>query len=637
MACQRYVTYLRDFAAFTVWYLCATAASSFEGPSTRNPDALFPVGPFTYSHDVYQATVEKFEEAARQTRSLVELHGSEKQPAKGELQAVCQAQTLVSQAARLAAVLRIYCEPASVDVGLRINEISARLEAVRKAIVEDPKNIALVKSLEAKWLKQSKSLHKRIPEAERLAQQGRWHESAELLYELYDTLLPLGLCFALQTRTAGIQPIGVALEVAEPPHLKLLREEADGAIQQELTALVSEVEAAATEIESALQAAAQGNKSSLQGRELSGPELVSAAVDRFRQVQGTALKARALAWRWQAGRDRDVPEISRLETALRPLSRNIVKECCSLVEASAASVASADVPALHQSYVAALTPLWEMEIAARPTTAPKPAAGPAATSKPGEKDIRPPGAANSVASDTAATERALNALLAKAPDYAAEVQAYGRITGNILRWRERSSSAQARQRGLKDLPVGAELDRLETEMRQKLAEQNEGASRDPWRLPNPTPALLADTFSKLVERTAMADHVSSSPIDDPSAVSRYEPRRYARLSRRPDLQSLAAELRSTLWINASAPALTLETSAAVASADAGQCEQVGGVVESIGLESPATRWEYAGGDGMPLGLLPFDLRPRFFLDDYLACIELRPQWFRHRYGFVEAK
>jgi hypothetical protein len=102
---------------------------------------------------------------------------------------------------------------------------------------------------------------------------------------------------------------------------------------------------------------------------------------------------------------------------------------------------------------------------------------------------------------------------------------------------------------------------------------------------------------------------------------------------------LAAELKKILWVSDVAPPLTLDACIAITSAERGSCDRVGGALEAFELESLMTRFATVGPDEWGLvGWTPPSLEStrRIFLDDYLVSVDLKPGWFQHRYGFVEA-
>ncbi|HVC94848.1 MAG TPA: hypothetical protein VND64_14210 [Pirellulales bacterium] len=612
------------------FYLAALAIAS-EGPSTRGPENLLPVGPFEFSHKAYQRAAAKYQEAADRAKAVLygqsadnskkdDASEEDEVPKKGKprkkgdsskkdasqkggsrLLAIGQAHTSVVQAQREVRVLGIFGEPAAVDLQFRLKQWQGRLDQLRKTLLNDAKTAELVQKSVPKWLADAESLRrKKIPKAQQLAEKGRWQDACEELYELGDELRPRLFWYDGQVFLAGFKPIVDTLLPIEPEHLRLLREHSDEAIEQLLADAVSGLQIGVQEIEGALRSAQEGGRGRIGGKELGGPELLSAVAASSRRLCVAIYQARSLCWRWHAGHEKPSPHQPVVEQACGKLASAIAEGSRRLIEADAARTQPADVAALYQRYLQALASL---------------AAG---------------DATGSLASDT---RQALEKLAAGSPPFAAEVAAYARVTGEVLRWRERFASARAAHAG-GYVDLDSALKKVHEQPRNR---PKDAPSIEPWRLGMAAPEFIQGASAKLVPLKVSVIGVLAPSGQVGPAFSRYRNRAYARIAPGPDLRNLAAELRSDLWVSAAAPPLTLDALIAIDTAERGDCERAGGAVESLELQALATRFAAVGEDDrgvVGLGPLPAESKPRTYLEDYLFAVDVKPVWFLHRYGFV---
>ena len=151
------------------------------------------------------------------------------------------------------------------------------------------------------------------------------------------------------------------------------------------------------------------------------------------------------------------------------------------------------------------------------------------------------------------------------------------------------------------------------------------------------PDLIADAKTKVVGQEVTFDNVTV--LADGGGVSMYDNRHYARLSPSVDLSPTVAELKQCLFAQDGSPPLTLEAYTALATAEHGDCEQVGGRIEGFELEAMLTR--FAGLSDTDSGLVTLGSLPSEGIEtplrQLLVAFAVKPAWARHRYGFVETK
>ncbi len=531
------------------WYpaaLCYTCLAAFaagaQGPSTREPEDLLRAGPFEFSHEAYQRAAAKYQEAAQRSKAV--LYGqsgdqskkddeaeddeapkkgkprnkgaaSKKKPSKknnSRLLEIGQAHTSVVQAQREVRVLGIFGEPAAVDLDLRLKVWRERLDELRKTLLNDAKTAETVEKSIPKWLADADSLRrKKIPKAQQLARRGRWQEACDELYELGDELRPRLFWYDGQVFLAGFKPIVDALLPIEPEYLKLLRKQSDEAIEALLADAVSGMQIGVAEIERALAAGAEGGHGHVGGADLGNPELLSAVAASSRRLSVMIYSARSLCWRWHAGHEKPSTHQAAVEEACGKLASAVVDGSRWLIEADAARTQPADVAALYQRYLQALAPL---------------------------------AADDATGSFASGARQALDKLATASPQFAAEVAAYARVTGEILRWHERFASARAAHAG-----GYADLDgALKKVHEQPPIRPKDAPSIEPWRLGMAAPEFVQNLSPKLVSQKVSISGVLGPSGQAGQAFSRYRNRAYARIAPGPDLRNLAAELRSDLWV-----------------------------------------------------------------------------------------
>jgi hypothetical protein len=622
----------------------ASLALGAEGPSTRAPENLFPPGPFEFSHEAYQRAIGKYQEAAQRCKAVLyrqsgdasihddDSHGidgsqeneapkdksrnksaaSKKEPGKkdsakkngNQLLEIGQAHTSVLQAQRETVILGIYGEPAAVDLKLRLAQWQARLEELKKVLLSDAKTAAAVESSIPKWLADAEKLRqKKIPKAQQLAEHGRWREATEELYELGDELRPRLFWYDSRPFLAGFKPIVDTLLSIEQEHLKVLRQQSEEAIKTLLDDAVSGLQSGVSEIEAALRSCQEGGRPAIDGQELAGPELLTALAPRCRRLSVAACRARSVCWRWNAGHEKPSPQQAFIEEACGKLAGAIVDGGRRLIEADAARTQPSEVPALYQRYLQALASL---------------AAG---------------DAAGALASGT---RQPLEKLAAASPEFAADVRTYARVTGEVLRWRERFASARAARLESEYAGLEATLKKFHDDP--PNAHKKDEPSIEAWRLGMAAPEFVQHASQKLVSQKVSVSNIGAPSEQAGLAFSQYRKRTYARIAPAADLRNLAAELRSDLWASAATPPLTLDACIAIHSAESGECELAGGTVQSLEIDSLVTRFATFGDDGLvDLAPLPVESSRRIYLDDYLFSLDVKPAWFMHRYGiaFVE--
>jgi hypothetical protein len=230
----------------------------------------------------------------------------------------------------------------------------------------------------------------------------------------------------------------------------------------------------------------------------------------------------------------------------------------------------------------------------------------------------------------------LQELAAKSATFAAEVNAYRRATGELLRWRARVAAAEAKAMR-SEYPASDEVVQAAAMTPQDgpglITDQSPALGEA--RLRSPAPAAMALLLEKLLARKLTVSKIAA--LDSaPLCVAVYRNRHYATLPRASTEEAIR-RLKADLHVADQLPPLSLAAAAAIASAERGDFAATGGTVEDVFLEGLVPRFATlvpATASLVPLGRLPDESPPDGRrIDHVLLRLVLRPAWVQHRYFF----
>jgi hypothetical protein len=157
----------------------------------------------------------------------------------------------------------------------------------------------------------------------------------------------------------------------------------------------------------------------------------------------------------------------------------------------------------------------------------------------------------------------------------------------------------------------------------------------------PAPPIVSVATARLIGKPAVVLGWTRLPGESKSAIATFRSRVYATCPAPIDLTTPIAELRSALMITDQAPAMSLAAASAVAGAERGNFEAVGGQIAGLYLETLVARFASLPAPAAaiaPLGDLPEGIDPKKpALSQAAMRFELSPKWvnagcFFHRLG-----
>jgi hypothetical protein len=595
---------LARYAAFSICLLwCARAPAA--GPSSDNPEGIFPCGPLPGNQEEYAVAVEAYQRAM-DLMGQVLIANDASGFKKAMLLEVGKAHLAAVQSKRRTRRLELVGEPASFHFESRVGEMHKQLLELRNEILADDAAGKLVAGTRQKWLNEAARLQKSsIPKAEQLAKQEMWDEAAQALYDPIDKLTPQGMWYDPSTQEMGFRPFSQQLSIIEPKLMTMIRDRAIGERHQAIARDMPDFVAIQHDFDAAIQGVAAAGRASIDGQEHAGPALLAAIGTRWSHAQSAAWRTRAHCWGIKQQTGQFPPEMNVLEADHPKFTAAMVLACARLIESDAARAAANEIADLHREYVATLAPLLEFDLG------------------------------RMLASGVG---QSLYMLAAKSPEFAADLAAYARATSDLLRWRERAAEAQSRRYGPDFQASVVPLNEiLRCNSRLPGAGSSSGAKADnflcTWRIPD----LIAEVNPKVVGQKAIFGNVTLLAAGE--AVAIYDNRHYARLAASVDLSTTVAELKQCLFAQDTSPPLTLEAYSALATAEHGCCEQVGGQIEGFELEALMTLFASLKDDDLglvQLGSLSSE-HSEYPSRQLLVAFTVRPAWAQHRYGFVEIK
>lgn len=506
---------------------------------------------------------------------------------------------------RLGQKLSFLAEPAGVDFVLRATSLRNQLETVIAAYKQLPGMEDVLKRAEPSLRREASGKATVILKAERLGAAGKWEQAEEELLQALDSMEPRTVWFSPAIRQQMLGRYDRPLQAVSQKSWETQKARTEQTLAQlrnqekpDLTGLVAELRQATA----AIRATGQAN---VGGRALNGPALVEEFGRRWRTVQLATIRCRALDWARGATAASDLQELTVAHTQF---SKDIVIALAEVIEADAGRISAGDARSLYTAYLAALAPLVGLE-------------GDGAL----EKAARP----------------ALEKLLAKSPEVAAEVAAYRAATAELLRWRQRTAQSLARAAGPNFPPVEKELlgAVAATPPKPGLVPTRAADTSQAALLKSPAPAVMRSVVSTLMGRRVGLINMVGLPIAKKMATSRYHKRTYGLLALPPPYEAEVAMLESDLMVTASAPPLTLEAAAALASARRGDLVAAGGEITGMYLESVINRFATLKAAGLvllPLG--PLAPEPNGNLLSHVVMrFDVEPVWLENEYFFVKVK
>jgi hypothetical protein len=520
----------------------------------------------------------------------------------------------LSQLQRAAIDLQLHGETAGVDYAQRAKVLSGMFSKIVSIFQGTPAGQVYVAKAQ-QYLGSPRAVQERRTTAakvQKLMQQEKWEEAFTALHQSLDQVASLTVFMEprlAESFLAEFAPFQISLLIRRN---KAFREQAQSSLEQLAAAELPQTQQCLQAIAAAAATLRTAPQADVGGQTLAGPECLAHFGELGRQLQLSAVRCRAIEW----ARISAIPDLTylpRVEAQQIQLSNDVIAGfydqfatgLAALIEADAQRAAEAEVPELYVRYLQALAPL-------------------VADTADGKLQ--------------AAVQPALEKLANKSAVFAQEVQAYRTATQELLRWRERLAQTRAASAAAGCQTSDAFLLDAFTSKGEfyGLFAATEAASNQATLLTTSCPQVILATQERILDKPLLLNNLVGLK-GGKLAVARYRARHYATLPL-PDVDAEITRLNQELLVTAQQPALTLDTTAALASARRGDYARVGGAVKNFHLEGLIPRFATLRPEIqqlVPLGPLPDEAEPTAFVSHVLVRWDVEPDWVQHRYFFAE--
>lgn len=593
---------------FWTWVLLAAAAAAHAAPltwpSTQDTAVPLPAQNAAEVRELHKTAWEAYQKAVTLTTLILDKNDAGESSTFRE---VGQAFVANYQFGRYAKELRLAGEPAGAEFGLRNEILQKQLVPIRDAMRQDPESSKKLAKGLAVLIKQAKAKQGVLKKVAKLIQEEKWEEAVKSLYEVKDSLDEMAIWYDGPSLADSYGPFNEALSTAQAPYYALLSKRAAARLneqrQQELPdfmALLNACREAASQI-------AAGGQASVDGKPLTGPELLTHYAQEWRAVTVRAYHCRALDWAIDAENDgADRTRWNQWDAAQTAFASEMGQALVQIVASDATRVPAAEAASVHGQYLRA----WSTVAA--------------------------------LASDEALSRSmsdALDKLAAKAPEFGNEVVAYRAATSDLLRWRQRTTAAyvKSHQAGYDPLEARFQLAFVRNQDATGLFQMADAANGP--RFLDPTSLIIEGAQARLLGSKVQVGDWLGVQGDPRRAISRYAGHCYAGMSFQTDTTTQVQALERDLLASDTAEPLTAEAYLAVQGARQGVWTKVAGEVTSFELQALLTRMstlEEADLGLLRLGRFSSESLPERLKQAILHC-ELKADWLANPYFFVSLK
>ncbi len=588
-----------------------TSQAARANPNGANPDVAFEV----LGKEAWGAAAAEGAKLYKQAATTIVKHVATLETGRADRinpQDLGQTVVALQQLERVGRNLTLAAETAGEDFTTRASEAGGVNRRIIEATRGTPAAVAYLEKARAIIARSQEQRMRELEQIKRFGQNGQWEQAETRFYKTYDQLTGLTYYITSGDEWNSIyRPYSDVQPVIDQAMATLRRKAALEHLTQLSAAHAPDLDALAKDLEAVIQSVAQEGGAAIDGQTLDGPALVAHFAQRWKAAQAATLRCRAIHWallqvRQNGGESVDTSQPDPLETQYHAFSHATKAALVRLVEADANRVAGPDAARLHGAYQTALAAV--------------------------SSNV-------SDASFTAAAQKALDQLAAKAPDLHEATLAYRAATEELLRWRRRTAEAAAASRMASDPPAPQRLFQA-TQGKQNFAGLfYETNPEFPYaQLFASAPTVVRWAEDKLLQQPVVVP-ATTALESGKTGISRYGERTYCSVALPPLPPELLAALERDLLVSEGLPPLSLMAEAAIQSARRGDLVSVGGTIGGYHLESvlarfgnlPPAAWVVSS-----LGSLPPAEPQRGSLSRHvLARFDVTPQWVRHEFFFAE--
>lgn len=508
---------------------------------------------------------------------------------------------------RAAEQLRLLGEPAGVDYHYRAALHSQAVGQIVLALRAIPAAQPGIAKLVSRASEVASQHAKNASKIEKLVERKDWEAAEREWLQVEDDVEVFAIYMAPEQRVGLYSPWDNVRVVIPQTMDAKRREEAAAYLKSRADAAKPDHAKLLLEVQAAAASVQKSGKHTIDGKELSGPELIGHFDTAWQKAQVATLKALAIEWARGHGVSTTLPtpEWKSLRSDYENFAKAVGLELARLIAGDAARVDTASASALYAAYLPAVADLVDH------------CGG----------DLE------------SALQASLDQLAAKAPELKANIDHYRAATDEVLRWRERIASEQAKA---KDAAFPAARPLVRTAYERSTESGGlyvpEAPEAPPELLDAAAKALFFGSPKLVGKDVSIADIVALGGASQ-AGIARYQDRIYARLTLPiAAMQEEVASLETQLFVTSDQPPLSLSATRAIRSARRGDLVCVGGAVSGVFLEGHITRFATlpdAAALLTSLGKLPPDYRETDQLEQVVLRLDLAPKWVRQRYFFVE--
>jgi hypothetical protein len=584
-------------------------------PSNRDFDAALAVHGQTLSPELQQRAQSLYETANKSMIGFAKAINSSRD-ARLDGRELGRTHLALLQMGRLGGRLVLLGEPAGADYQARANVLRQGLNKIIPAYRSTRLGQAFIETIRLQIRKQAPVRMKTLVKVQELANQQKWEQAEDVLYELLD-MLETGTVFLTSAEHQSIyEPFDEVRAAVDRAMFRIRKVQANDILSQSRQAQTPDFAAVDAQMKAAARALATSAQVPWAEESLTGPELVDRFGQKWREIQVKSLRCQALDWAMQSGAsemyeeegegDPSSAERDRITGPMRQFTASVEQAIAQAIDADAQRASAEEAVRLYHEYLSVLAPL--------------------------ARQAERSGLASVV-------EPPLKNLASKSDAFAQEVAAYQAATDELLRWRRRVAAGRAAAQA-------AGYPAVEKPFFEATRNNGEYKGLFPERDADPRfPALQASApqvmpvaTERLMGQAVAVHDVVRLPGQSRAAIARHRMRTYANLPTGLNVASELDSLKFDLMVGNTANPLTLAAMQSLTSAERGDFSAVGGTISGIHLESLITRFASLPEPAavlMPLGVLPREDVEYRLHAQMLMRFDIQPQWAQHDHFFVE--
>jgi hypothetical protein len=498
-------------------------------------------------------------------------------------------------------------EPAGFDFRLRARSLRSRMALVIEASKDNP---GIAKQLRnAGMLKRAATRNeKKLNVVMSRTRRRNWEAADDGMHRIFHDLSGVSIWY---TAGAAKTPYSRYFTVNKQLQPQVKKFRFDQAVEETAAAreqTVPDFNGLLAAINNAAASLGSSGQADLNGASLSGPAWLNGFGAALHQVQLDAVRCRGLdLGRIAIGAPTARSDLEGFADEEEQFHTDAAAAIAQLIFADAIRASASEAGTLYGEYVAAVAQL----------------AGP-----------------QTGAALAAAVQPALDQLAAKSPETQSDAAAYTAATSDLLRWRQRVAESYAAVQSETYGPLGRTFRTTAGSYENvKGCLFNRERMSEHARLFGAIPLPVVAVGKRLVGQQVRAAQLSAAVDDSGHLTSTQKHSAYVHIAPgRADWFLAVEQLRTALLVDDANPPLSIEAAVALNSAERGTFEEVGGSLEEMEFEGFSSKLATitAADSGLAAGLgrLPetvMNQAPAVLL----VRLELRPEWLRHKYFYLE--